>query len=191
MSEPGERRAESRAEPLPPRPRSLLAGGLMALVFVALVAQKLSRPRPVNVPNGLGGARLGASREQTLRALPGLREAPVAAAASPGIARYQGRTLLFDEPATCTLELAVNDALSRIECVFDRAPAPAQLEEKVLRLLGELYGKENGSGEGHRWQNERTRLYLGTKADERSSVTAPEGALRIASWTREHEARPH
>lgn len=128
-----------------PRLARLVGAIAVALLLGALV-WKLTRDARAHVPSGLAGVQLGSTLEEARAALPGLE--------GPGA---RARTRVFDEPATCTLELRATSKVSGIECVLDDSRA----RSKVLATLRELYGKETETREDSwSWRNKQAHLLL-------------------------------
>ena len=127
--------AESVAE-RPPRSGAVaLLGFVVVVLLVAAFTWSVVRKKPANVPDGLIGLRFGMTEAEVKASLPGLR--------ADGAA-WVGRARVFDEPASCKLQLACG--LSRIDCAIDR-PASAieheRVERRILATLRELYGDES------------------------------------------------
>lgn len=132
-------------------------GAIAVALLLAALVWKLTRDERAYVPGGLAGVRLGSTLQEARAARPGL-EGPDGRA----------RTRVFDEPATCTLELGAASKVSSIECVLDDARARA----KVLATLRELYGEETETREDTwSWRNRQALLVLST---------SPALALRLA-----------
>ncbi len=150
------------ARAAPPR-LAIWTGAIVVALVVGGLFWKLTGKKTAHVPSGIAGVRLGDGLSEARRALPGLTDAP-----------YRARTRVFDEPASCTLELGAGSTVSRIECVLD----DARVRAKLLATLRELYGEETEAREdAWSWRNERARLELSTSP-----------SLRLTSWSHAHEA---
>lgn len=146
---------------------ALWVGAAVVALVVGGFVFKLGRTKSSNVPSGIAGVRLGDTLDEARVVLPALVEA--------GSGVFRAETRLFDEPATCTLELAVSSTVSHVECVMEGADP--RVQKKLLATLRELYGKETETREGSwLWRNERARLRL---------TTSP--SPRLVSWSRAHE----
>jgi hypothetical protein len=191
--EPEPIRAQSRAEPPPERRRALAIGLVtVVLVSVALVV-KLLASRPAHVPLGIAGFRLGADVEAAQKVLPSLAPAPPLPAVMNQVAGFEvkyprlaGKSLLFDEPAKCTLEFAVEGTLSRIDCEVDPLPS-AELQEnaarRVLKTLRALYGGESSSRPNFwEWRNAEARLSLYV-----SDAKEPSAVIRLSNVGARHD----
>lgn len=164
-------REQSRAER---RPRSRVALALGAVVVVLLgvgLVRKLSGQRVANVPAGIAGMQLGWTRAAVQQAEPRL---------APG--SLEGRFVVFDEPATCTLGFSAGDRLQIIDCAFDPPASPADRERSALRLLAtlrQLYGAETAS---EVLEQSRSWSWKGAKAE--LTVRDAGGRLSVAERAR-------
>src|SRR5512143_468015 len=96
---------------------STLLGLCVVLTLAVALAQKLFGAKSANAPLGMAGAKFGWNESALRESVPGLSPDPTSL--EPAYPRFHARVLVYDEPATCSYELAVRDTLSRVSCVLD------------------------------------------------------------------------
>ncbi len=165
---------------------SLVLGILLMLAVGAALVHKLLGSRTANAPSGMAGARFGWSESVLRASVPGLVALPPSAEAS--YPRLRGRVEVYDEPATCTYELAAGSTLSRVDCVFDAAPgqpAHARKAEKLLVTLRQLYGAESSSKPAFsEWRNREAAWALYTTEPGPSALPL----IRLINTSKLHHA---
>jgi hypothetical protein len=183
----------SIAESAPRSRKVVLLGFGAAVVFVGLLAVTLPREKPANAPHGLVGVTFGMSPAGVREQIAGLESKTHHGVPEldSGVTVLEGKTLLFDEPATCTFSFAVTQTLSEITCAIDRLPADDLHHQTKLRIVStarRLWGEPSEwatSNDYERW------VWKGAQAELRIDSLhsyRQEWRLRITNTSKEHVA---
>ncbi len=198
--EPDALRSRSRAEQPPSSRFTAVLGGIGLAVVAAGILFTALRDRPARVPHGLVGVEFGMTEAMVKQKIPGLEPAPkagfvgLAGNEAEGPPRLSGKTLLFDEPATCTFTFAVDDTLSKIDCLVDplqSREAHQRTLQKLLLTLRKLYDTESSvNGETWTWKNPEARLWVRSDFEEQTSFlgpSTPKSVIEVANTWSEHD----
>ena len=125
----------------------------------------LLRDPPAPIPNGLVGLRFGMTEADIKEQFPDVKEVD-------GNMIHQ--TVVFDQKASCVLDLSAAQTLQRVEC-HTRTPDEDSMRAalgKALALARSLYGKES-EARASAWLWKGTRSVLEIRAE------APQNRLVI------------